>query len=104
SQQRSAAGEPSWLQPSEGFTYTWQSDAPRGERVSDMRLAGEPVKPEAAYRVTVNSFLAEGGDGYAALKDGASKAGGGQDIRGLVDYLGAAARAPIPEPRIKRLP
>jgi 5'-nucleotidase len=104
SQQRSPNGEPKWLQPSEGFSYTWQSDAPRGERVSEMRLAGEPVLPEAKYRVTVNSFLAEGGDGFASLSGGGSRAGGGQDIDALIAYLGAAERAPVAEPRIKRLP
>jgi 5'-nucleotidase len=104
SQQRSAGGEPTWLQPSEGFGYTWQSNAPRGERVSDIKLAGEAIKPDTEYRVTVNSFLAEGGDGFASLRDGAAKTGGGQDLDALVAYLGAAARAPASEPRIKRLP
>ena len=69
-----------------------------------MRLAGEPIRPEATYRVTVNSFLAEGGDGFASIKDGVTRTGGGQDIDALIAYLGAAARAPTPEPRIKRLP
>ncbi len=104
SQQRSATGEPLLLQPSEGFTYTWQSDAPRGERVREMQLLGEPIRPQSGYRVTVNSFLAEGGDGFAALSNGASRAGGGQDIDALISYLGAAERAPVAEPRIKRLP
>src|SRR5258708_371077 len=104
SQQRSATGEPTWLQPSEGFSYTWQSDAPRGARVRDMQLLAEAIRPESSYRVTVNSFLAEGGDGFASLKDGAARSGGGQDIDALIAYLGAAERAPTPEPRIKRLP
>ena len=104
SQQRSPTGDPMWLQPSEGFSYTWQSDAPRGERVSEMRLRGEPVAPETKYRVTVNSFLAEGGDGFASISSGGSRAGGGQDIDALVSYLGAAERSPVAEPRIKRLP
>jgi 5'-nucleotidase len=103
-QQRSPTGEPTVLQPSEGFTYTWQSDAPRGERVRDMRLAGEPVRVDASYRITVNSFLAEGGDGFAMLKDGTDRKGGGQDVDALIGYLGAAERSPVPQPRITRLP
>ncbi|MEP7067889.1 MAG: bifunctional metallophosphatase/5'-nucleotidase, partial [Usitatibacter sp.] len=103
-QQRSAAGEPTLLQPSEGFTYTWQSDAPRGERVRDMRLDGRSIEPEARYRVAVNSFLAEGGDGFAILKDGVDRKGGGQDLDALVAYLGAQERAPVPTARITRLP
>jgi 5'-nucleotidase len=104
SQQRSDADERSMLQPSEGFTYTWQSDAPPDERVRDMRLLGEPVRAEAAYRVTVNSFLADGGDGFAILRDGTDRKGGGQDLDALLAYLGARERAPVPSPRITRLP
>ena len=103
-QQRSATGQPTLLQPSEGFTYTWQSDAPRGERVRDMRLLGEPVRADAAYRVTVNSFLAEGGDGFAILTAGTDRKGGGQDLDALTAYLAARERAPVPSPRITRLP
>lgn len=103
-QQRSAAGEPKLLQPSEGFTYTWQSDAAPGMRVRDMRLDGEPVEPAKSYRVTVNSFLAEGGDGFSVLKDGTDRKGGGQDLDALVAYLGAAERAPVRVARITRLP
>lgn len=104
SQQRGTTGDPRFLQPSEGFTYTWQSDARPGERVRDMRLDGQPIDPAKGYRVTVNSFLAEGGDGFAAIKDGADLKGGGQDIDALIAYLGAAERAPVATPRIKRLP
>ena len=104
SQQRAATGEPKFLQPSDGFGYTWQSDAAPGERVRDMRLNDAPVDPVKAYRVTVNSFLAEGGDGFALLKDGADRKGGGQDVEALVAYLGARERAPVPSPRITRQP
>lgn len=92
------------LQPSEGFTYTWQSDAAPGERVRDMRLDGAPVTPERTYRVTVNSFLADGGDGFVLLREGRDLKGGGPDLDALVAYLGAATRVPLTEPRITRLP
>jgi 5'-nucleotidase len=67
-----------------------------------MRLEGEPVDPAKRYRVTVNSFLAEGGDGYDGLTDGADREGGGQDIEALIAYLGAAVRTPVAEPRARR--
>jgi len=105
SQQKPNALEQTVLQPSEGFTYTWQADAAAGERVSDMRLNGEPVVPERTYRVTVNSFLSEGGDGFAVLARGTERRGGAQDLDALLAYLQAAAeRAPTPQPRITRLP
>jgi 5'-nucleotidase len=103
-QSQGAGEEPKFLQPSEGFTYTWQSDAPSGERVRDMRYDGRPIEPEKAYRVTVNSFLAEGGDKFEVLKEGTDLKGGGQDIDALIAYLAAAERAPVTSPRITRLP
>jgi 5'-nucleotidase len=72
--------------------------------VSDLRLDGEPVRDAGSYRITVNSFLAEGGDGFALLRQGADRKGGGQDIDALIAYLAARERAPVPSPRITRLP
>lgn len=103
SQLRGAKGEPKFLQPSDGFTYTWTDAAAPGARVSDMKLGGQPIDPSRKYRVTVNSFLAEGGDGFAAIKDGTEQVGGGQDIDALLAYLGAAERSPPPDTRIKRV-
>ena len=104
SQQRGTTGEPKFLQPSEGFAYTWQSDAAPGERVRDMRLNEQPLDPAKAYRVTVNAFLAEGGDGFGVLTAGSDRKGGGQDLDALIAYLGARERAPVPVTRVTRLP
>lgn len=79
---------PLFLQPSAGFTYTWKRGAPYGERVRDMKLNGKPIAPEIRYRVTVNSFMAEGGDGLARLRDGSERLGGAQDVDALVAFLG----------------
>jgi 5'-nucleotidase len=101
-QRKGTMTEPKFLQPSEGFTYTWQADAAPGSRVADMKLEGEPIDPAKRYRVTVNSFLSEGGDGFEILKDGVDRTGGGQDLDALIAYLTAAERSPIPTPRITR--
>ena len=104
-QARPAGTDPMLLQPSAGFSYAWLDDAPAGEHASDLRLDGEPIDLNKRYRITVNSFLAEGGDGFVLLKQGADKKGGGQDLDALVDYLKPPAqRAPIPTPRVTRLP
>ena len=102
SQLRGVSGNPKYLQPSEGFTYTWDAQATPGDRVRDMKLDGEPIDPAKPYRVTVNSFLAEGGDGYDALRDGTDRVGGGPDIDAVMAYLGAADRTPS-EPRVTRV-
>ena len=103
-QHKIPTGDPRFLTPSEGFTYTWQSDAPVGERARDIRFKGEPIEPTKTYRVTVNSFLAEGGDGFDVLTEGTDRKGGGQDVDALIAYLAASERAPIAEARIARLP
>jgi 5'-nucleotidase len=105
SQQKATSSEPTFLQPSEGFGYTWQADAAAGNRVRDMRLNGEHIAPEKTYRITVNSFLAEGGDGFVVLTEGKSRSGGGQDIDALLAYLRAPAeRAPSMQARVTRAP
>jgi len=99
-----------FLQPSRGFGYAWSDARPWGERVdlATMRLGGEPVDPERRYRVTVNSFLADGGDGFAVLREGEDRAGGPLDVDALADYLrkanAAGPVAPDREPRIHRAP
>jgi 5'-nucleotidase len=49
--------------------------------------------PARTFRVTVNNFLATGGDNFTVLTAGASPLGGAQDIDALVAYF-AAFRAP----------
>jgi 5'-nucleotidase len=102
SQLRGVSGNPKFLQPSEGFTYTWDSSRHFGDRVRDMKLDGEPIDLGRNYRVTVNSFLAEGGDGYDAIQDGTDRVGGGPDTDAVVAFLAAAERSPS-APRITRV-
>lgn len=105
SQQKPSATEPTFLQPSDGLTYTWQADAPAGERVQDLRLHGQSLEPTQSYRVTVNNFLAEGGDGFVLLKEGTQRLGGAQDVDALVAYLGALPpREPSAQARVNRVP
>jgi 5'-nucleotidase len=100
-QQREGRAEPSFMSPSRGFGYRWLAAAPPGQRVQDMRLDGQPIVPTQTYRVTVNSFMAEGGDGHVVLREGRERVGGPQDLDALVAYLGAEPpRAPDPRPRV----
>jgi 5'-nucleotidase len=57
------------------------------------------------YRVTVNSYLASGGDRFTVLNQGTHSIGGGQDIDALGAYL-AQFRAPQPpyDPGAANLP
>lgn len=104
-QMKPGAAEMTVLQPSAGFTYAWHRDAPAGERVADMRLDGEPIDPDRDYRVAVNSFLAEGGDGFKGLARGRARSGGGPDVDALVAYLQQhPGIGPVPDPRIALQP
>ena len=47
------------------------------------------LDPAATYRVAVNSFLADGGDGFATLDAGGNKFYGGLDIDALAAHLAA---------------
>ncbi|MBE3590166.1 MAG: bifunctional 2',3'-cyclic-nucleotide 2'-phosphodiesterase/3'-nucleotidase [Firmicutes bacterium] len=52
-----------------GITFTWDWSKPKGQRVSDVKLAdGTPVDPNATYTVVVNNFMAAGGDDFNTLK------------------------------------
>jgi len=48
-----------------------------------------PVPNDASvtYTVTVNSFLAGGGDGFTVLRDGTNRVVGPTDLDGLVEYI-----------------
>lgn len=43
---------------------------PVGQRLVSLAIDGEPVDPEATYRVATNDFLLRGGDGYESLGRG----------------------------------
>lgn len=91
------------LQVSEGFGYTWDASAPVGSRVDigDITIDGEPIDPDAAYRVTVNSFLADGGDNFTVLRDGTDRVVGVIDLDAFEAYL--AANSPVAAPAQDRI-
>ncbi len=89
------------LSTSRGFTYTWDSTRAIGDRVSDLRLGGVAITAAATYRVTVNSFLADGGDGFTVLKQGTARLGGDVDVDALTAYL--TAHSPVAPPALDRI-
>ena len=77
------------LQPSEGFTYTVDESATGADKVlvDTVMLHGEPLDMTASYRVTINSFLAEGGDGFEVLAEGEDVLFGPLDIDALKNWF-----------------
>ena len=105
-QQWSEPKRPRILQVSKGFAYAWDGARADGERViaERMTLNGQPVDPAASYRVTVNNFLAVGGDGFVAFKDGTAQQFGIYDVDALDAYFRAnSPLSPQPPQRIVRL-
>ncbi|MDO4263815.1 MAG: bifunctional metallophosphatase/5'-nucleotidase [Deinococcus sp.] len=98
-----SAGGKRILQVSEGFAYSYDLTQPAGQRVKDITLNGQPLNMSADYRITVNSFLAEGGDNFAVLKEGRDRLGGGLDVDALADYLKGRTVNPGPQNRITQL-
>ncbi|TYL87857.1 bifunctional metallophosphatase/5'-nucleotidase [Bradyrhizobium rifense] len=97
---------PRILQVSIGFSYSWDASKPLGERVitDKMTLNGKPIEPGTGYRVTVNDYLAVGGDGFTVAKQGASPQYGGYDADALFAFFKAHGPiGPLPPTRILRV-
>jgi len=125
------------LQISNGLKYEWSAGALACAKVRNVVftptlvpvggapvVSGSPVtivdasgvvQAVGPFRVTVNNFLATGGDGFSTLLGGTSVLGGAQDIDALVAYLaqfnataGGSAYDPalgnLGKPRITRQP
>jgi 5'-nucleotidase len=108
--------------PSAGFSYTWDGAQACGARIREVTLtrggvretlveAGRVREPAQTWRVTTNSFMAGGGDGFGVLTEGREPLGGAQDIDALVAHL-ARFQPPAPAfdpraapdgPRIRRI-
>lgn len=79
-QQFTVPDSPEILSVSDGFTYRLDLAKPAGQRVSDLRLHGQPIDANATYRVTVNSFLAGGGDRFTVFAEPADRTIGPVDL------------------------
>jgi 5'-nucleotidase len=94
---------PLFLAPSHNLRYAWHPHKPHGQRVQQLQLNGRRVTAGQRIRLTVNDYLAEGGDGFKALRRGRERTGGPPDAEALADYLarpGAVGTQPDVEPRI----
>lgn len=71
-----------------GLNYTWDNNLPVGNRiVAVTRLDGTPLDISTTYSVTVNSFIAAGGDNFTVLLQGTNRVVGPVDMDALVTYV-----------------
>jgi len=79
---------------SDGFTYDLATTIVAGDctsvTISNMELGGVAIAPGEIYEVTMNGFLADGGDNFDTFAeiDPFLRIDGGIDIDALVGYLG----------------
>ncbi len=51
-------------QQTSGVSFEWVPHENADQRIQDLKVNGEPVKPDETYTVAVNSFMAGGGSSY----------------------------------------
>jgi 5'-nucleotidase len=87
-----------------GITYSYHDD-PFAVVPESVQVNGQPLDTTRTYRVVANSFLSDGGDGFAEFKNGTNKLVGGLDIEAFSAYLGAHdPYTPTTPNRITKLP
>ncbi|MDO9272734.1 MAG: bifunctional metallophosphatase/5'-nucleotidase [Rugosibacter sp.] len=102
------------LQVSKGFAYQHTFDTTPanfaaqkgGKFVCDgsVQLNGVPIDKLASYRVTMNSFLATGGDNFTVFNAGTAPLGGALDLDAMKDYFAAhTPAAPGTQDRIVKV-
>jgi 5'-nucleotidase len=97
------------LPVSAGFTYSWDAGMPAGaapgtgQRVvpGSMKLHGVPIDAATTYRITVNSFMASGGDNFSVLNHGTHVQQGISDIDASSAYF--KSRDTVTVPRLERI-
>ena len=97
-----------------GVTYTWDQSvaasivntdcATAADPVSNLQVAGAPVADATVYRITVNSFLADGGDRFSVLREGTNRVGSLVDTDALAQYFATGPKSPPAQDRIAVIP
>jgi 5'-nucleotidase len=106
---------PRVLQPSNTVRYTYSAAgaaaitrtdcAGAANPVTEFTIGGEAVPNDASrsYRITVNSFLADGGDSFPVLPQGTERIGGPVDLDALEAYLASSLTTAIDPPATDRI-
>ncbi len=81
------------MKPS-GISYSWEDGDGNAATLTDnsvvvssILINGNPIDLTATYSVTVNSFMAAGGDNYTVLPLGTNRVIGPVDLNALIDYV-----------------
>jgi 5'-nucleotidase len=92
------------LQISSTFKYESNiNGATCADKIGRMWVSGVEVQPTDTFRVTMNNFLATGGDSFSVFNEGTDALGGAQDIDAFVAYFKAAGDTGIAVPSLNRI-
>ena len=96
-----AAGQNRIMLPSANVHYQWTTAG--GPHVVDgsVTFDGTPVSKATSYRIAVNNFMADGGDGYTVFRSCTQPLGGEVDLDAFARYLGA--HSPVAPPTLNRI-
>jgi 2',3'-cyclic-nucleotide 2'-phosphodiesterase (5'-nucleotidase family) len=88
---------------SKGFEFSYNLTGAFGDRIdpASIKLDGVVIAPVTTYKVTVNNFLADGGDGFTVFAAGTNRVGGGDDLEAFNRYL--TANSPVASPGTTRI-
>ncbi|MFI6047914.1 bifunctional metallophosphatase/5'-nucleotidase [Nocardia sp. NPDC051321] len=102
-QQWTNASKPAMLSLA-GLTYAFADSAPKGAKIigDSVRIAGQPLNPAAAYRITTNSFLAAGGDGFTVFTEGTDKVPGPTDLDAFEALFRDSSPVQLPPARVEQ--
>jgi 5'-nucleotidase len=92
---------PNMLLPSANVRFAYDLSRPAGRRIVELEVDGAPIDDGAVYRVTMNSFLATGGDNFTVFAEGRDPAGGPLDLDALEAWI--AASSPLTPPVADRI-
>ncbi len=79
--------QPRLLQTSAGLRYQWARDADGGARLLDVQVDGQPLDDARDYRLVVNGFMADGGEGLSVLRQGRDRTVLGVDLDALLEWV-----------------
>ncbi|WP_054813978.1 bifunctional metallophosphatase/5'-nucleotidase [Nocardia arizonensis] len=102
-QQWRNVAKPTVLSPS-GITYAYSDSAPENHKVvaDSVRIGGQQLNPVATYRITTNSFLASGGDGFSVFTEGVDKTVGPMDLDAFETFLTSRPAVRAPQARVEK--
>ena len=86
------------------LTYSYTRVVPAGtKRVLDgsLKIGGVAVDKATGYRVVMNNFIADGGDGFSVFRSCTAPLGGELDIDAFARYL--KAHSPVAPPALNRV-